>query len=110
MKKLIIITMLLTATTIAFAEEPARDKQPSPEEMQQLMEMTLGPMVPMMGKMTEAMIDAQLAIGEKPETAVKLAIFKRNLYNALVKQGFSRKEAFEIMLNTAVPTAMMGMK
>lgn len=74
------------------------------------MEMSLGAMVPMMGKMTEAMIDAQLKSAEKPETAAKLAAFKKNLYTALLKQGFSKKEAFQIMLNTSPPAAMPGMK
>jgi len=57
-KKLIVTVAVLMATTVAFAEEPVENKQPSPDEMQQIMEMSLGAMVPVMGKMTEAMIDA----------------------------------------------------
>ena len=110
MRKLLVMVLLLASAATTFAEEPAENKQPSPEEMKQLMEMSFGAMVPMMGKMAEAMIDAQLRVAEKPETAASLAAFKKNLYAPLIKQGFSRKEAFDIMLNTAVPAAMPGMK
>lgn len=111
MKKLLVTMLLLTITATAFAAEPAEEsKQPSPEEMQQLMEASFGAIAPMMGKMTEAMIDAQLKSAEKPETAASLAAFKKNLYTALLKQGFSKNEAFQIMLNTSPPAAMPGMK
>lgn len=104
------MVLLLAVAATSFAEGTAENKQPSPEEVKQLMEMSLGAMVPMMGKMAEAMIDAQLRIAEKPETAASLAAFKKNLYSSLIKQGFTKQEAFDIMLNTAVPAAMPGMK
>ena len=110
MKNLIVTVMLCATAVTASAQEPAPKKQPSAEEIQQLMELSFGAMVPMMAKMTEAMIDTQLKIAEKPETARSLAAFKKNLFNDLIKQGFSREEAFEIMLNTSVPAAMPGMK
>lgn len=110
MKKLVMVLAFCAATAPAFADEPTANKQPSPEEMKQLMDMSLGAMVPMMGKMAEVVIDAELKIAQKPETAMSLAVFKKNLYNALIKQGFSKKEAFEIMLNTSMPAAMPGMK
>jgi hypothetical protein len=110
MKKLLVtLTLVLTACT-AFASEPSTGKQPSPNDLQQIMEMSLGSMVPLMTRMTEATIEAQLKIAEKPETAGRIATFKKNLYDALVKQGFSKKEALDIMMNTAMPSAMPGMK
>lgn len=111
MKKLIVTLLLCAATATAFAEEAAdKNKKPSPDEMKQMMEMSFGAMVPMMGKMTEAMIEAQLKYARKPETARSMALFKKNLYNELIKQGFTRKEAFTIMLNTPAPAATPGMK
>lgn len=112
MKKL----ALLTSTTLALAAGiPAAlaqegNKKPTPEEMQQIMDATFGAMVPMMAKMTEVIIEAQLRIGVQPETATRLATFKRNLYDALLKQGFTKEEAFQIMLNTAPPSAAPAMK
>ena len=110
MKKLLVIVAFAVATTSAFAAQPEENQPPSPDEMKQLMELSLGAMGPMMGKMTESMIEAQLQIAAKPETAARVAVFKRNLYKALISQGFSRKEAFEIMLNTSLPSGMPGMK
>src|SRR5512136_1476562 len=108
MKKLVLTLAFCLAAGTALADEPAADKKPSPDEMKQLMEMSFGSMVPIMGKMTEAVIEAELKIAEKPETAASLAVFKKNLYNALVKQGFTKEEAFEIMMNTSLPSAMPG--
>jgi len=110
--KLLTITLALALTaSVASAAEPAAEKNaPSPDEMQQLMEASFGAIVPMMGKMAEVTIDAQLKIAEKPETATRLAVFKKNLYDALIKQGFSKQDAFQIMLQTGVPAAMPGMK
>lgn len=85
-------------------------KQPTPEQMKQIMESTFGAMIPMMAKMTEVMIEVQLMEGEKPETAAKLAAFKKNLYDALIEQGFTKEEAFQIVLNTSLPTAAPTMK
>ncbi len=111
MKRVTITLALVLAATVACAAEPAAEKStPSPEEMQQLMEASFGAMVPMMGKMAEVTIDAQLKIAEKPETAARLAVFKKNLYDALIKQGFSKQDAFQIMLQTSVPAALPGMK
>ena len=110
MKKLFITLVLVALATTSSAEEKVQNKKPSPEEMKQMMEMSFGAMVPMMAKMTEVMIEAQLTVAEKPATAARIAAFKKNVYDALIKQGFSKKEAFEVMLNTSVPAAMPGMK
>src|SRR5450631_2507674 len=90
----------------AYAQDPSK----RPEEMKQMMESSMGAMVPMMGKMAEASIEAQLSAAEKPETARRIAQFKKNLYDALLKQGFSRERAFAIMLGTRLPSAGDGVK
>ena len=100
---------LLVLASVAGAQQQG-PKQPSPEELKQIMEASMGAMVPMMGRMTEAMIDAQLRTGEKPETAARIASFKKNLYDALVKQGFSQDQAFQIVLNTSLPSATPSSK
>lgn len=113
MKKLLTTLMVvLTAATVFAAGEPAADKEKklSPAEVGQAIQASVGALVPMMAKMTEVIIDAELKIGEKPETARSVAVFKKNLYDALVRQGFTEKQAFEIMLTTPLPTAAPGMK
>ena len=110
MNKLVLVLFIALTAGTAFGVQPDGNKEPSPEEIKQLMEASFGAMVPVMGAMTETMIDAQLKVAAKPETAERIAHFKKNLYKALVKEGFTKKEAMEIMQNTAVPAAMPGMK
>ena len=84
--------------------------QPTPEEMQKMMDATFGAMVPVMARMTEVMIEKQLEIGQRPETAAQIAAFKKNLFDALQKSGFTREQAMQIVLTTALPTATPSTK
>lgn len=102
-------TLLSLCATLAHADEQAQRKQPSPEEIQKIMaasvEASMGAMVSAMGKMTEAMLEAQLKVAERPETAERVAAFKRNLFDALVKKGFTSAQAMQITLATTIPSA-----
>ena len=97
----------LTATAQHTAPAAAKPAQPSAEEMRKIMDATMGAMVPMMGRMTEVMIETQLRIAEKPETAEKIAKFKKNLYDSLLKSGFTQAQAVEITVSTPIPSAMV---
>jgi hypothetical protein len=100
------IVVALGLGLLAFAAQAQETpKRSSPEEMKQMMESSMGAMAPMMGKMAEASIEAQLSAAEKPETARRIAQFKKNLYDALVQQGFPKDRAFAIMVNTPLPGA-----
>ena len=100
------IAVALVLGVLAFtAQAQEASKKPSAEEMKQMMESSMGAMAPMMGKMAEATIEAQLSAAEKPETARRIAQFKKNLYDALVQQGFSKDRAFAIVLSTPLPGA-----
>jgi hypothetical protein len=90
---------------LTHAQGQPQQKQPSPEEMQKMMDATMGAMVPMMGKMTEVILEAQLKVAERPETAERVAAFKKNLYEALLKKGFNTEQAMQITLETAPPSA-----
>lgn len=108
MKQMLAILVFGILSSNALAQDAP--KRPSPEEMKQTMESSMGAMAPMMGKMAEASIEAQLKAAEKPETARRFAQFKKNLYDALLQQGFSKERAFAIMLGTRLPSAGDGMK
>ncbi len=106
-------TILLVAT-LALAGSPVfaqanPPQPPSPEQMRQMMQTTMqatmGAMTAAMGPMTEAVLDAQLAVAARPETAERIATFKRNLYEALLKKGFKDQEALQIVLATSPPNA-----
>jgi 4-hydroxy-3-methylbut-2-en-1-yl diphosphate synthase IspG/GcpE len=87
-----------------------RPQAPTPDQMKQMMQATMGAMVNVMGPMTEAVIEAQLEQAAKPETAERIATFKKNLYDALLKKGFSAARAFQIVLSAAPPSASPATK
>jgi hypothetical protein len=95
---------LLLVTLPLRAQAPAQRLPPDAKESAALTAAALGPMTPMLAQMTEVMIDAQLKIAVMPDTAERLATFKKNLFDALVKKGFSRSEALQIAAATPVPS------
>ena len=90
--------------------QPAATPPPTPEQMKQIMQATMGAMVSVMGPMTEAVIEAQLNAAAKPETAERIAAFKRNLYEALLKKGFNGLDAMHIVVATPMPSASPAAK
>lgn len=109
---------LLCATALAQPVAPASSAagrvQPSPEEMGKMMEATMNAsmnaMVPAMAKASEAILEVTLQKAEDPATARRIARFKRNLYEALLKEGFSKQQAFAILQTTSVPAAAPAIK
>ncbi|MCY7306692.1 MAG: hypothetical protein LH632_11185 [Rhodoferax sp.] len=74
------------------------------------MQTTMGAMVSVMGPMTDAVLEAQLITAAKPETAERIAAFKKNLYDALLKKGFNGLDAIQIVIATPAPSASPGTK
>jgi hypothetical protein len=91
------------ATPMALAQQ--QSNQPTPEQMQQIMDATFSSMVPYMAKMVEAMIQSQLNVLSRPESAAQMAAYVRNFYNELVKQGFTEVQALQIASSVALPSA-----
>jgi hypothetical protein len=104
------LAFVALAPLCAWSQDAPQKKAPSPEEMQKLMQAAMEPMVPLMAKMTDAMLEAMLQKSVDPSTAARLARFKRNLYDALLKEGFTKDEAFAMVQNTGLPAAAPQMK
>ena len=51
------------------------------------------------------MIDGYLDYLAKPQTVKKLATFQKNYFDALVDQGFTKEQAFELVLRFGNPLA-----
>jgi TonB family protein len=77
--------------------DTTKPSQLSQEEIQQMM-------VPMMRQMMESMMDGILTTLAKKESAEKLALFKKNLYDALLAQGFTKEQALQIAIATGIPS------
>jgi transposase len=105
--------ILAVATTVATAQSTPT-QQPSPEQMRQVMQATMqatmDAMLASVKPMVEATIEAQLAIAAKPETAERLASFKKNLYDALLRKGFTDQQALQIVIATSPPAAVPATK
>jgi hypothetical protein len=103
--------LLATAPTRASAQQPnptpTRHDTSAAAQMQQMMGM-FSQMGPMYETMTKAMIEGTLkALGE-PENVERMALFTRRYYEALIKQGFTKEEALQIVAGVGVPALRMG--
>jgi hypothetical protein len=87
--------------------EAVKPPPPTAQDFQQNTQNYLAPMAPMMAQMNAAMLEGLLVEIAKPETAERLATFKKNFYDSLRKKGFTHKEALDIVIATplATPTA-----
>lgn len=74
---------------------------------QTMMQASMSAMVSAVGPMAEAVVETELALGAKPETAERVAAFKRNLFEALIKKGFTAKEALQIVIATSPPSVSL---
>jgi hypothetical protein len=110
---LVVIAMAMALASSARAQTPdpaPAKKPPSPEELHKSMGTLMEGMVPTTGRMTSVVIEAQLAEAEKPETAGRIATFKRNPFEALLNQGFTRDLALQMTSNTPLPGGNAGEK
>ena len=91
--------------TLSLAQTPTAPLSSRDEEIRRLMESSSNAMVPSAARTADAVLDAELKFAERPDTALRVASFKRNLYEALVKKGFSAEQAMQIVLNTPLPSS-----
>jgi hypothetical protein len=94
---------------VTSASSQAQPPIPMPKAQSQgeALQSTMSVMGPMMAKMSEAQFDAQLTIAERPETAERIATFKKNLFDALRRKGFTVEESITIVSGTPLPSAYM---
>ena len=83
--------ILLSASLQAQAPTPGASPSRSPFAM------------PNMGAMYSQMMSAMFAEYIKPERATQLAHFQKLYYDALVKEGFTKEEAIEIVKGSQPP-------
>lgn len=99
-----VIAALFGLSALAHAQLPQPSK-PTPEQMQSMMDASMVSMLPMLARMTEVQIETQLKMAERPETAERIATFKKNLFDALRRKGFTAEQSLQILDSTALPTA-----
>lgn len=102
---LVIALTLGALSTLSMAQTTTTPPSSRDEEIRRLMESTSNAMVPSAARMADAVLDAELKFAERPDTAVRVASFKHNLYEALQKKGFSAEQAMQIVLHTPLPSS-----
>lgn len=100
MLRQLLSAFLIAVCGAAFAQTPSR---PSPGEMLQVTDATLE-------RTIETQIAAQLKVAERPETAERVASFKKNLFDALRKKGFTAEQSLQIVIATPVPALAAAAK
>jgi len=85
------------APLVVLSQQQQKDPEPS---MEKIME----GMLPMMRALMTSMMQIQFEFLAEPKTGAQLAAFSRNYFDELVRLGFSRKEAFQLLLRMGMPS------
>jgi hypothetical protein len=101
-------SILLMLSAPCAAQTSSSSSSSRDEEIRRMMESTANPVVPSAARMADAVLDAELRFAERPDTANRIAAFKRNLYEALMRKGFTAEQSMQIVLQTPVPSAAAG--
>lgn len=78
-------------------------QRPAPEEMLKMADSSTAATLATLERTVEAQLNAELKVAERPETAERIASFKKNLFEALRKKGFTAEQSLQIVLATPVP-------
>jgi len=97
--------LLLLTTTAAVAQQ--RTAIPDSASMAQMAGM-FNQMGPMYESMMQSMVQGTIKAFEKPETIERLARFSRRYYDALIKQGFTKEEALQIVAGAGIAGVRAG--
>ena len=113
MNRIVVAIVFALIPGTVLAQDSSRPAPPNQDNMRQellrqALQPSTGAMTPAMEQMTDAMIESQLKAAARPDTAQRLAAFKKNLYDALQAQGFTKAEALAITQATSPPSAAAG--
>ena len=104
MRSVLAVSMLLLVACSVAAQQPTPDS--AQRRAQQAAEM-MGPMMqqmaPMMQQMAVLTMEGTLAALAKPENAEHLADFTKHYYDALLKRGFTKEQALQIVMAVGIP-------
>ena len=104
----------LLAIIVLGMSRPATAQQPTPAHMPDSasfaqMAGMFNQMGPMYEAMTQSMIEGTIKALERPETIERLARFARRYFDALLKQGFTKEEALQIVAGAGIAGGRSGM-
>ena len=74
------------------------------EQMQRMFELQRAAEIPHKAQLTEELAKAQLRVLATPQAQTQVAQYLHGLYQALMKEGFSKAEALQIVMHAPVLT------
>ena len=83
----------------AHAQSPSPAMNADEQKRAAAVSATLAPLV---SKTAEETTEAQLKIAERADTAERIATFKKNLFDALRRKGFTVEQAMQLTAATSV--------
>lgn len=95
-------SVVLGAIAALVLAHPASAQQPTNPDVAQMQQA----MAPMMAQMATVMLESTLISLAKPENAERLADFTKHYYDALIKRGFTKEEALQLVIATGMPHPM----
>ena len=101
----VIAISLSTVSTLSVSQTSTSPLSARDEEIRRSMESSSKAVVPSAARTADAVLDAELKFAERPDTALRVASFKRNLYEALLKKGFTADQEMQIVLHTPLPSS-----
>lgn len=102
MNKLLVpcLLSLLVLSSAVLAQATAR---PAPEDLLRMADSSTAATLATQERSVEAQLNGQLKTAEKPETTERIASFKKNLFDALRKKGFTAEQSLQIVVATPLP-------
>jgi hypothetical protein len=101
---LVTLAFVLTASSLPAQQPSAPDSaQRGAQEAAAMMGPMMQQMAPMMGQMAAMTLEGTLTALAKPENAERLADFTKHYYDALIKRGFTKDQALQIVVAVGVP-------
>lgn len=90
------------------AQQPTGHLPADSAGLAQAMSGMMSQMNPMYISMSKGMVEGTLQALEQPATVDRLAAFMHHYFEALVKAGFSKDEALQIVVGVGLPTGRAG--
>lgn len=103
MRRHVLVLIALLGLSAAANAQISPSQKPTPEQMQTMADASLQ-------RIAEAPLEAQLKVAERPETAERIATFKKNLFDALRRKGFTVEQSLQILNSTPLPSTSQAGK
>ena len=96
--------LVLSGVATAQTADPAAGKAVTPDDREKAMSSAFAQLAPLQTRVAEAALELQLQVAARPETATRIAAFKKNLFDALRREGFTADQALQIVIETPLPS------